>query len=253
MKFLNILSYNIHKGFNTGNRKFILDQIKKSILTTQSDIVFLQEVVGHHSSHSKKIESWPTNSQFEFLADQAWDHHVYGKNAVHTKGHHGNAILSKFSIASWANYDISTRFESRGILHVVLNDPQLKGPLHLFCIHFGLFRKDRKMQTEVLIDKIQEFVPKNAPLIIAGDFNDWREDLSIPLYKKIGLKEVFLASNGRHALTFPSKFPLLPLDRIYYKNLELDSVKIFDHNSWNRLSDHLPIYAKLKFPHTHCN
>ncbi|MDH4468969.1 MAG: endonuclease/exonuclease/phosphatase family protein [Bacteriovoracaceae bacterium] len=246
MKSIKLLTYNIHKGFNIGNRKFVLKDIKKSILDTQSDIVCLQEVVGHHTTKSKKIKNWPQTSQLEFLADQVWDHHAYGKNAIHPKGHHGNAILSQFPITQWDNYDISTRFEKRGILHAELQGPNDAHPFHLFCIHFGLFRKDRIMQTKILINQILKLVPADSPLLVAGDFNDWQEDVSVLLLQKLNMKEVFLNLNGRHALTFPSHFPLLPLDRIYYKNLKLESVKTFDSKFWKKLSDHLPILAEFK-------
>ena len=242
---IRILTYNIHKGFNIGNRNFVLREIKKSIESTHADIICLQEVVGQHSTKAIKVQNWPSSTQFEFLADQVWEHHAYGKNAVYPKGHHGNAILSQYPISHWNNYDVSTRFERRGILHTEIIKKENKKSLHVFCIHFGLLRKDRKNQTHTLVHKILDLVPSSSPLIIAGDFNDWQEDVSEILSQKLKIKEAFLHSCGRHALTFPSHFPLLPLDRIYYKNLELESVKIFETKFWNKLSDHLPVLAKF--------
>src|SRR5262245_33783257 len=87
---LRLLSYNIHKGFASQNRKFVLRQIKEAIQIIPADIVFLQEVLGHHSRHGRKIKGWPTISQFEYLAETIWPHFTYGKNAVYTYGHHGN-------------------------------------------------------------------------------------------------------------------------------------------------------------------
>ena len=46
MKKINVLSYNIHKGFNLANRNFVLHKIRDTIRTHGSDIVFLQEVIG---------------------------------------------------------------------------------------------------------------------------------------------------------------------------------------------------------------
>lgn len=244
IKPIRILTYNIHKGFTAGNRQFVLQQIKEGIETIQADLVFLQEVIGENETHSSKVKNWPTNSQFEYLADQTWSHFAYGKNAIYQEGHHGNAILSKFPIKSWSNDDISTAMERRGLLHVELVVPGSKLPVHAFCIHFGLFEKDRKNQILKLAQKISNTVPARAPLIIAGDFNDWRENASDLLLEKLNLKEVFLNTSGKHAATFPAWLPFLALDRVYYKNLECASAFALRSGIWSGLSDHLPIDRK---------
>ncbi len=245
MKPIRILTYNIHKGFSTGNREFVLQKIKESIKALQADVVFLQEVIGQHERHSSKVKNWPTNSQFEYLADETWSHFAYGKNAVYQEGHHGNAILSKFPITAWSNEDISTAMESRGLLHAELKVPDSQLPIHAFCIHFGLFEKDRKNQILALAKKISSSVPEKAPLIIAGDFNDWRENASDLLIEKLQLNEVFLNRNGKHASTFPAWLPFLALDRVYYRNLGCTSALALKDGIWKGLSDHLPILAEL--------
>src|SRR4051794_16201417 len=93
---IRVLSYNIHKGFSTGNRKFVLKRIKVAIRKVHPDLVFLQEVLGHHEIHKKNVQDWPNQSQFEFLSEELWPHYAYGRNAVYTYGNHGNAILSKY-------------------------------------------------------------------------------------------------------------------------------------------------------------
>src|SRR5687767_3184071 len=112
-----VLSYNIHKGFSM-DRRLVLSAIKEAIQSTKAEIVFLQEVIGEHSKHAKRVSDWPEDSHFEFLADSIWEHFAYGKNAVYTEGHHGNAILSRRPITFWENIDISNnRLERRGLLH----------------------------------------------------------------------------------------------------------------------------------------
>ena len=111
---LQVLSYNIHKGFSSGNRNFVLHQIREAIRTVRADLVFLQEVLGEHREHQRKYSAhWERDSQFEFLADEVWPHFAYGKNAIYTSGHHGNAILSRYPFTFFENIDISTnRMES---------------------------------------------------------------------------------------------------------------------------------------------
>lgn len=243
-----ILSYNIHKGFTVGNLKFILEKIKQSIQIVHADVVCLQEVVGDHSRNSSRIKNWPVTSQFEFLADQVWSHYAYGKNAVYTEGHHGNAVLSKFPITAWHNEDISlTPFENRGLLHTVLQSPEHAQPIHIFCVHLSLLENDRQRQLKILSDKISKEVPDDEPVIVAGDFNDWRQNASQILFKSLGMKEASLDLKGRHAVTFPSRLPFFALDRIYYRHLKCTKVDVLEKGIWNQLSDHLPTVAEFEF------
>jgi endonuclease/exonuclease/phosphatase family metal-dependent hydrolase len=240
MKKIRLISYNIHKGFSLMNRHFVLKNIKDLIHLEQPDLICLQEVLGH----PKNI----LQSQFEYLADQSWPHYAYGKNAVYAKGNHGNAILSKFPITSWANQNISVnKLEMRGLLYSVLNIPETNNPIYVFCVHLGLLEKDRLKQIQIIGNTIESIVPENAPLLIAGDFNDWRKSASGFLQTRLKLKEAFLELENKHPLTYPSWFPLLALDRIYYRNLECISVRLLKNKSWSNLSDHLPIEAEFQY------
>ena len=102
---LKVLTYNIHKGFNSTNRQFILHDIKESIRQVDADLIFLQEIHGERNISKNRFDDWPSNNQFEFLADEVWHHHAYAKNAIYKSGHHGNAILSKYPIVEWENID----------------------------------------------------------------------------------------------------------------------------------------------------
>lgn len=245
---ITVLSYNIHKGFTFTNRKFILDKIRASIRSVGADILLLQEVVGENASHAKKLKDWPVASQFEFLAEELWPHFAYGKNAVYTKGHHGNAILSKFPITSFKNIDISQgAFEKRGLLHAKL---QIFGEenLHVICTHFGLKQKYRDFQTKELCHYIENHIPNHSPLIIGGDFNDWRLKITPIVWKKQQLMEAYLGTHHTHAKTFPSWKPALKLDRIYYRSADCLSVELVKDKTWTVLSDHLPLVATFEIP-----
>ena len=114
---LRILSYNVHKGFNADNRRFLLEEIREGIRRVNADIVFLQEVVGQNRQNAQKHSNWVDAGQFEYLADSVWSHYAYGRNAVYQHGHHGNAILSKYPIIAVDNVDISVmRRSQRGLL-----------------------------------------------------------------------------------------------------------------------------------------
>ena len=243
---LRILTYNIHKGFNTGNRRFMLHQIRDQLRRADLDIVFLQEIQGEHTQRSQRILNWPGASQFEFLADSIWPHYTYGKNAIYHSGHHGNAILSKVPFIHWENINVSSmRQASRSFLHGVIEYGKKAKKLHLICVHFDFVASERERQLTLLSRFIANNVPQSEAIIIAGDFNDWHSRADRYLAKDLGLEEVFKQTHGRYAKSFPAWMPMLPLDRIYFRNLNALECHCLRNAPWRKLSDHAPLYASF--------
>lgn len=243
---LKILTVNTHKGFTAFNRRFILHELRDAIRATHADIVFLQEVLGAHDRHASKLVRWPATSQYEFLADSIWGDYAYGRNAVYPSGHHGNALLSKFPIKRYNNLDVSIgKHEKRGMLHCVLHHPTLNRNIHAICVHLGLQEKHRSSQLGYLCRLIDEEIPPDAPLVVAGDFNDWRQRGQRTLMRSSGLKEVFNETHGSVSRTFPARFPLLKLDRIYVRNVSHFVPVALASRPWRHLSDHAPLAVEL--------
>ena len=160
---LRVLTYNIHKGFSSFNRGFVLDELRTALRGTHADLALLQEVIGAHDGHKRKVDSWPTLPQFEFLADTVWRHYAYARNAVYPRGHHGNVILSRFPITSYDQENISTNsMEHRGLLHCVVELPSSKARLHLVCLHLGLTQRGRNQQLEIVSRRIAR-IPQAIP------------------------------------------------------------------------------------------
>ena len=246
MNTLRVLSYNIHKGFSIGNRTYVLDLIKESIQQFQADLVLLQEVVGENEKHFHKVTNVPSASQFEFLADGAWSHFAYGKNAVYDEGHHGNAILSHYPIKKWHNLDLSTnRWESRGLLHAVLETPSKKS-VHVMSLHLDLLERGRQQQIQKVCQYINQHTKPEDIVILGGDFNDWAEKASNRLKDEAGLEEAFCQLHGYHAKSFPSFLPMLPLDRVYSRNLKPITAQCMKGPIWKKLSDHLALFAEFE-------
>ena len=245
-KTIRVLSYNIHKGFSILNRKFVLRQIRDAIRLVKADIVFLQEVIGHHSAHAEANGDWPNQSQFEFLADSVWSHYAYGKNAVYSEGHHGNAILSQYPIVHWENESLSTNpFEQRGVLHAVVKIPELESNLDCLCVHLDLFQRGRIQQLEWLAQRIARMVHPTQPFLICGDFNDWRESATDLMLRSIQAQEAFETLGGRSPRTFPSFLPLLRLDRMYFRGLSAVDAQTLTGSPWKKLSDHAALYGEF--------
>jgi endonuclease/exonuclease/phosphatase family metal-dependent hydrolase len=236
-----VLSYNIHKGFSQLNRKYLLEEIRHSIRLTNADILFLQEVVGRNDKHNNHHHENNDDAQLEYLADTVWHHYAYGKNAIYEHGHHGNAILSKFPFNDWKNIDISCVKKShRGILC-----GQLNNNLNLLCTHLGLLPKEQAYQLNKLSEQVEHIIKKGEPLILAGDFNDFRLRSHKCLRDRFDIYEAFEEQENKLAKTFPARLPVLPLDRIYYSGMELVNCERLTGKPWNKLSDHCALYAEL--------
>lgn len=259
---LRIATYNIHKGVTSIGSRPRIHALKQALHAMKADLFFLQEVQGRHDLLAARHATHWADSQHDYLAG---DTHtaVYGVNAVYDHGHHGNALLSCLPIVSSSNQDISDHaYESRGILHCIVQTGEIA--LHCYVIHLGLFSSSRKRQGEALIEAVNSSAPPDAPVIIAGDFNDWENNLSDTLRKRLNVVEVFDAKPDKRGIasfintlsgrtvklqparTFPAALPFLRLDRIYVRGFEVESAEVLHGAKWARLSDHAPIVATLQ-------
>jgi endonuclease/exonuclease/phosphatase family metal-dependent hydrolase len=243
---IRVLTVNTHKGFTFFNRRFMLHELREAVRSVSADVVFLQEVQGAHAVHPSRFANWPNAPHYEFLADTLWPQYAYGRNAVYPSGHHGNAVLSKFPILRYENRDVSIGGpERRGLLHCVLQVPARGIELHAVCVHLGLLEAHRREQLWALCELVRTEVPADAPLVVAGDFNDWRRKADKVLLRDAGLREVFVQANGRAARSFPARFPLLRLDRIYVRNAAVHTPMVLPRKPWSHLSDHAPLAAEI--------
>jgi endonuclease/exonuclease/phosphatase family metal-dependent hydrolase len=119
-----------------------------------------------------------------------------------------------------------------------------RGPLHVICVHLGLGESQRRHQVAMLAELLRDEVPADEPVAVAGDFNDWRRRAD-PGVRGCGLESAFAAVGDGCPRTFPARFPLLPLDRIYVRGLTVESACVLSAMPWPHLSDHLPLLAEL--------
>ena len=195
-KRLRIATYNIHKGVT--KRRNQIHDLRAGLHALEADVVFLQEVQGRNDEHAGRFDNWPDIAQHTFLAGDRWAEAIYGRNSVREDGDHGNAVLSRFPLVGHENIDISDhRFESRGLLHCEFDFDGVE--VHCICAHLGLFEESRVRQADAMIARIRSHVPADAPLVIAGDFNDWRHRLGKRLVENLGVREVFSGHETRRA------------------------------------------------------
>jgi endonuclease/exonuclease/phosphatase family metal-dependent hydrolase len=245
MPGLHVLTFNIHKGFPQFKRRVSL-QSGGEAQSVDPDLVFLQEVVGFHARFARRHLELARRATVRVPGRFRVGDFAYGRNAVVDDAHHGNAILSKFPIQRWDNEDVSMhRFERRGLLHCEIQVRGWTEKLHAINVHLGLLRIWREKQLEALASRIERLVPHDAPLIIAGDFNDWTRRASEYLMRALNVSEVFETYGRGPARSFPALLPVLHLDRIYVRGFKVKLAHVHRGLNWARFSDHAALSALL--------
>jgi endonuclease/exonuclease/phosphatase family metal-dependent hydrolase len=110
-------------------------------------------------------------------------------------------------------------------------------------VHLSLFARSRRRQMDALARRIEEVVPADAPLLIAGDFNDWRNNADDLLAQRLGLVEVFAGTGRGPSRSYPAALPLFRLDRIYQRGLRVTGAQLHAGPPWSSVSDHAVLSA----------
>jgi endonuclease/exonuclease/phosphatase family metal-dependent hydrolase len=228
------------QGIGPG-RRLEIHNLGHAVEQLDADIVCLQEVRKMHRREEKHFAHWPELPQADFLAPQGYQA-IYQTNAITRHGEHGNALLSRWPVVTHQHEDISDhRFEQRGLLHVeVLVHGQA---VHVLVVHLGLIRSSRTRQVAQLQRFIEREIPRDAPLLVAGDFNDWGNSVQHAM-----ALENLTAFGGPPQATFPSRLPLVQLDYVYARGLTPLGTHVPRGRIWWRMSDHLPLIAEFALP-----
>jgi len=265
---LRVATYNIHKGVMGLRKRSRIHDLRLALHSIDADIVFLQEVQERNERLARR-PGHHNGTQLDVLCTGGYLHRAYGMNAVYPHGHHGNAIVSRHAIGQHLNHDISDHLlEKRGLLHAISRVESSRGALdvHLINTHFGLIKRSRVRQAEFLIDFVRGEVPRDAPLIIAGDFNDWQQGVDEVLHRELDVVEAASEFNRRQkrsrlfdrllpwrigarplvARTYPSVLPWLKLDRIYVRGFRVRDVSVPRGIEWSQRSDHMPLIADIE-------
>jgi endonuclease/exonuclease/phosphatase family metal-dependent hydrolase len=244
---LRVATYNIHKGVRGVGpaRRLEIHNLVRGVSQLGADLIFLQEVRHFHHGEARKfsrhLHGWPTASQADYLAPEGYQV-AYRTNAITREGEHGNALLSRWPLGEVGHHDVSDhRFEQRGLLHVpVCWQGQI---VHTINAHLGLMHTSRVRQVQRLRAFIEAHVAPHEMVVVAGDFNDWAQQLDAPM-AAMGLERA-RCTLSRSQRTFPSRMPMFALDRIYTRGFAAQTTTVLRGTAWARMSDHLPLLANL--------
>lgn len=237
---LRIATYNIHKGVRGVGpiKRTELQNLALAVEEFDADLIFLQEVRKLYNREDIAEHLKLPGPQADFLAPEGYTS-SYISNAFTRKGQHGNALLSRWPVIDCLREDISnSRFEQRGLLHVRVKIANTT--LHCIVVHLSLLQASRDWQLQRLAAMVQDTIPPDEPVLIAGDFNDWNNKALEPM-RGAGLQTFSTPTEA----TYPSFAPHLRLDRIFTRGLTPLSAYVPKGKIWTRMSDHLPLIGEF--------
>lgn len=222
---LRIASYNIRKSVGLDWRRDpmrILDVIGE----IDPDVVLLQEADKRVGARASSLPPADIEALGYDIADVSL--------RPLSIGWHGNAILIRRGLwtGGMGRIDIPT-FEPRGAVYA---DITVFG-MRVVGAHLALTPGMRARQITALRKATET---ANHPTVIAGDFNEWRQNGAVARDFGAGYRVVIPGA------TFHSSRPVAPLDRFVLRHCP-DPIRVRVHRSdlARRASDHLPIYLDI--------
>jgi endonuclease/exonuclease/phosphatase family metal-dependent hydrolase len=222
-----VATYNIHRWTGLNGRR-VPDPARAGFVISEleADVIALQEV----------LRPFEGEDPLAGLADALHLHLAFVTTRVHRLGELGNAILSRWPIASAALLDLSfSRLERRSAVAALLPGA---GPLSVLSTHLALVGRTRHRQVRHLLEHPQL---RNGPAILLGDMNTWRRCRATRALER----ELRGHGDVPWPPSFPAKRPVLALDRVYARGAKLLEVWAHGTPAARKASDHLPIVARI--------
>lgn len=224
-----VATYNIHRWSGmAGGRRWNPDLAAEVIAELDADVMALQEVLRPFDAADPLID----------IADRLGLYLTFVSTRVHRFGELGNAILSRWPMASVFTIDLSlSRLERRSA--AVASFESEESNVAVASTHLALVDRTRKRQVESLLES-ENF---QGPAVLLGDMNAWRR---CPATRTLDEAFRSLHHNLNWPASFPAARPVLALDRIYARGARLTSLRSHDTAAARRASDHLPVLATVQ-------
>lgn len=223
---LTVATYNIHGAVGMDGL-FSPLRIAQVLREIDADVLALQEV---------PLGGTEQVDVLALLREETGFFAVEGATIDTPQRRYGNAVLSRYPILAKQSLDLS--FGSREPRGALDADIDCHGHmLRVVATHLGLKPAERRDQIKRLL---QAFDTDQAPVILMGDVNEWF---------MWGRTLRWLVSHFEAApapRTFPSRWPLFALDRIWISPRQrLLQVNVHRTPLARVASDHLPLVAHI--------
>ncbi len=229
-----VATYNVH-GCIGRDGTFAPNRIARVIAEIDADVIALQEMASGSRDEPDTARELLVR---EFGGDAVW-----APTLDRGTWEFGNLLLSRWPVITSAVIDLAfKRREPRNAISVRLSAPF--GTFHVVATHLGLKADERNEQAVLLRQTISES-PVREPVVLMGDFNAWH-----PFSHLLRtLRPVLTQPMPGPVATFPSRWPLLALDRILVR-MPGSRCMVRRHASdlSRDASDHFPLVAEIEMP-----
>lgn len=226
---MRVASYNIHACRGWDGRQDV-GRIAAILREIDADVIGLQEIESRRARSS-------VDQAMELGARLGMDC-VEGPLMLEGPGWYGNAVLSRWptQAARRVRFEHHGR-EARGAVVCDVAAPDGVS-WRIINTHLDLRSRMRRRQFEPLLRDLTVGTPQ--PTVLLGDFNEWW-----PYSTNLSVLRRHMRLPFAPA-TFPSRIPLLCLDRIALLGCRLnDRIHRHDTPRTRLASDHLPIWADV--------
>jgi endonuclease/exonuclease/phosphatase family metal-dependent hydrolase len=234
-----IVSYNVHRCVGTDRRRDP-ERIAQLLQDLNADVIGLQEVDFNPPGESKL-------HQLDVLAATTGMTAIAGLTIRRAGAEYGNALLTRGTVAGVDLHDLSvSRREPRGLIDARVLCAGRK--IRVLVTHLGLRINERRRQTQVLLNILQQESEPSDVTVVLGDINEWRPRGFAPyvLDKMLG--------RSPSPRTFPSVLPVFSLDRIWVApRAALLNMETPNRSAAQVASDHRPLIATLDLSHPAVN
>jgi endonuclease/exonuclease/phosphatase family metal-dependent hydrolase len=223
---IKIASYNIHGGLGHDGH-VVPKRIVRVLAELDADVVALQEVEARATGFD----------MLAYLSNETGMEAIAGPTLLRDTGDYGNGLLTRHRVVTMRRLDIScAKCEPRGALDVELDCGGW--PLRVVATHMGLRPGERRQQTQMLLRALEDQRP--VATVLMGDLNEWYLWGRTLRWLHAHFQET------PSPATFPTRFPLFALDRIWVKPRRLLRRLAVHRTPLARIaSDHLPVTAEL--------
>ncbi|WP_181706202.1 endonuclease/exonuclease/phosphatase family protein [Chthonobacter rhizosphaerae] len=222
---MRVMTWNLHSCIGCDGRRDP-DRIARCIGAVRPDILAVQEV------DIRPRWSDPVHL-LDLIGEQAGVHRFETWTMSSPERDYGIAILSRWPLSRSAVVDLAyRRREPRRAIDATVETPE--GPVRVVSTHFGLTAGERSDQVRRLLKAMG---PVEGPTIALGDFNDWFWPGAVGRAMAPHFPSMI---TGR---TFPARFPVFPLDRIFLTG-DLRARRVPVDIPWVA-SDHLAVVADV--------
>jgi endonuclease/exonuclease/phosphatase family metal-dependent hydrolase len=242
MPALRVMTWNLR-----GAGRPDLDEVAGRILAAHPDVIGIQEV---RSGQAAKLAS-----------RLRWHHHWALKHLSYgplTWLAEGMAVLSPYPLPLHTRTVLNPHVRPWSYRRRIMQSTLLEGPygqMYILNAHLASHQApdERAQQAELVAGEVRRHRDDNVITLVLGDLNAADEPTTLAPLEAAGLTDAWRISEdattrSSSGFTNPASRPQQRLDYVLVpETMSVDGVDVpAGGDEWNRLSDHLPVIARLR-------